>query len=286
MAAARPHPHTMPDIRLIASDLDGTLLNSKKQLSDANAKALFDAAQRGIEIVPATGRFYGGMPACIRELPYVHYVITINGASVYDIKKGVSILKAEFSWEKAIGIMKILDGYPVIYDCFMDNWGWMTKSMQDKADSFATGNSLDMIYALRKPVPDLKEYLEKTKHSVQKIQMFFQSKELRLAAMDEITRVFEDMSVTSSIPNNIELNSKEATKGNALRALAEYLHMDLSETVAFGDDLNDISMLQNAGIGIAMANAPEFVKEAADDTTLSCDEDGVAAALNKLFREG
>ena len=276
----------MPDIRLIASDLDGTLLNSKKQLSDANAKALFDAAQRGIEIVPATGRFYGGMPACIRELPYVHYVITINGASVYDIKKGVSILTAEFSWEKAVGIMKILDGYPVIYDCFMDNWGWMTKSMQDKADSFATGNSLDMIYALRKPVPDLKEYLEKTKHSVQKIQMFFQSKELRLAAMDEITRVFEDMSVTSSIPNNIELNSKEATKGNALRTLAEYLHMDLSETVAFGDDLNDISMLQNAGIGIAMANAPEFVKEAADDTTLSCDEDGVAAALNKLFREG
>ncbi|MBQ7153034.1 MAG: HAD hydrolase family protein, partial [Clostridia bacterium] len=107
----------MPDIRLIASDLDGTLLNSKKQLSDANAKALFDAAQRGIEIVPATGRFYGGMPACIRELPYVHYVITINGASVYDIKKGVSILTAEFSWEKAVGIMKILDGYPVIYDC-------------------------------------------------------------------------------------------------------------------------------------------------------------------------
>ncbi len=62
--------------------------------------------------------------------------------------------------------------------------------------------------------------------------------------------------------------------------------MELSETVAFGDDLNYISMLQNAGIGIAMANAPEFVKDAADDTTLSCDEDGVAAALNKLFREG
>ncbi len=71
-----------PDIHLIALDLDGTLLNSKKQLSPRNLAALTRAAELGIEIVPATGRFYGGMPDFIRALPFLHYALTINGAQV------------------------------------------------------------------------------------------------------------------------------------------------------------------------------------------------------------
>ena len=81
----------MPDIRLITLDLDGTLLNSKKELSPENAAALQWAADQGIEIVPTTGRFYGGMPEIIRNLPYLHYAITINGAQVYDVRNDVGI---------------------------------------------------------------------------------------------------------------------------------------------------------------------------------------------------
>lgn len=119
----------MRKIRIIALDLDGTLLNSNKELTPENFAALQKAADAGIEIVPTTGRFYGGMPEVIRKMPFVHYVITINGAAVYDVRKQQDIAKAEIPMQKAVEIMEYLDTLPVIYDCYMDNWGWMTRAM-------------------------------------------------------------------------------------------------------------------------------------------------------------
>ena len=84
-----------PDIHLIALDLGGTLLNSKKQLSPRNLAALTRAAELGIEIVPATGRFYGGMPDFIRALPFLHYALTINGAQVCAVPNCDPIYRAE-----------------------------------------------------------------------------------------------------------------------------------------------------------------------------------------------
>jgi len=78
----------MPDYKLIALDLDGTLLNSQKELTPASRAALTRAAEAGIEIVPTTGRFYGGMPESVRELPFIRYVISINGAEVKDLQTG------------------------------------------------------------------------------------------------------------------------------------------------------------------------------------------------------
>ena len=104
----------MHKIGIIALDLDGTLLNSNKELSAGNLAALQRAANAGIEIVPTTGRFYGGMPSVIRELPFVRYVITVNGAEVADLKTGEVIYKAEIPWQQAVDIMSFLDGFPVL----------------------------------------------------------------------------------------------------------------------------------------------------------------------------
>ena len=120
------------DIRIITLDLDGTLLNSRKELTQRSYDALAAAAAKGIEIVPTTGRFYGGMPQVIRELPFVHYAITINGAQVADIRTGEVIYRAEIPWQQAVEIMTFLDTLPVAYDCFMDNGAFMTAALQEK----------------------------------------------------------------------------------------------------------------------------------------------------------
>lgn len=86
---------TMRDIKLIALDLDGTLLNSNKELTSRTAVALERVASLGVEIVPTTGRFFKGMPEAIRKLPYVNYVITVNGADVYDARSDSVIARAE-----------------------------------------------------------------------------------------------------------------------------------------------------------------------------------------------
>lgn len=276
----------MHNIRLIALDLDGTLLNSDKQLPAENKAALVRAAEKGIEIVPATGRFYRGMPLIIRELPFVNYVISVNGAEVYDVKENKTVCRSEIPFERAISVMKYLDSTDVIYDCYQDGWGWMTQKFYDKADEYAANiHSLEMIRNLRTPVPELKALLEERESGVQKIQIFFRDMELRSKMLEKLPEEFPDLVVTTSIVNNIEINSREATKGNALKKLADYLNIPVSETMAFGDDTNDIAMLEEAGIGVAMGNADQTVKKASDYVTDDCDNSGVANAIKHFLWE-
>ena len=271
---------TEQPVKLIALDLDGTLLTSDKRLSPENEAALRRAAEAGVEIVPATGRFYGAIPDCVRKLPYLRYAITINGAQVWDIRGERALYAAEIPWPRAVELMEYLDRLPVIYDCYMDNWGWMSQSHQARAADFAPHrHSLEMLQKLRTPVPELKAFLAERRHDVQKVMMFFQDPELRLRSLEDLARRFPDLTVTSSIPRNLELNSRLAQKGLALEALARRLGLPMAETMAFGDDLNDLSMLRAAGLGVAMGNASAEVKAAADYVTASCDENGVALAL-------
>ncbi len=276
----------MRNIQLIALDLDGTLLGSDKQLSEENAAALARAAEASIEIVPATGRFYLGMPQFIRELPYVHHVISINGAQVVDVAEQKTVCGSEIPWQRAVSVMEWLDQLDVIYDCYQDGWGWMTQALYDKAAQYAANrHSLEMIQNLRTPVPELKECLKERALGVQKIQIFFRDRELRAKALQTLPQEFPDLVVTTSIVNNIEINSRDANKGNALKKLAAYLDIPIAQTMAFGDDTNDITMLQAAGIGVAMGNANEEVKQAADYVTLDCNNSGVAHAINRFLWE-
>jgi Cof subfamily protein (haloacid dehalogenase superfamily) len=272
----------MPEpVRIIALDLDGTLLNSAKELSSANLAALKRAADAGIEIVPTTGRFYGAMPQVIRDLPFIHYAITINGAQVADLRTGEILYRAEMHWQQAVDLMEFLDPLPVIYDCYMDNDAFMTATLKERVDEMVSSpHYRKMIRELRKPVPELKAFLTERGHDVQKVQFFTNRPELRLELMEELPRRFEDVVVSSSVEDNVEINQIRANKGDALMALAARLGVPGKATMAFGDGLNDLSMLREAGIGVAMANACLEAKAVADRVTLSCDEDGVAPIIN------
>ena len=271
----------MPDpIRVIALDLDGTLLNSNKELSSGNLAALERAAAAGIEIVPTTGRFYGGMPKVIRDLPFVHYTITINGAETADLRTGEVIYRAELPWQQAVDIMSYLDDFPVIYDCYQGNEAFMTAAQKELIEEMASSpHYRKMLHELRQPVPELKRFLEERKMGVQKVQFFTNRPEVRLQLMEELPRRFEALAVSSSVADNVEINQSRANKGEALLALGEHLGLKREQIMAFGDGLNDLSMLKEAGIGVAMANACQEAKELADWIAPSCDEDGVACGI-------
>ena len=144
----------MPDLKIIALDLDGTLLDSRKRLSAANRDALARAAARGALVVPTTGRFFGMMPAAVRELPFVRYAITVNGAQVYDRVADAAIVREEIPLETALAVMRLLDGYDVIYDCYRANWGWMGAAFKAKAAAYATDEHyLAMVRDFRREVP-------------------------------------------------------------------------------------------------------------------------------------
>ena len=278
--------------KIIALDLDGTLLDSKKNLSARNRAALENAAAKGAAIVPTTGRFFGMMPQVVRDLPFVRYAITVNGAQAYDRETDEAIAKEEIPLETALAIMEILDGYDVIYDCYRSNWGWMTASLQAKAADYATDEHyLKMVREFRNPVPELKAHLRETaaKGDVQKVMIFSRNdgssaaQETLQAIRREMENRFPDIIVTQSTRNNIELNIKTAHKGRALERLANHLGYSIDDCAAFGDGLNDLTMVEVAGFGVAMANAHERVKAAAKIQAPSNDEDGVAAVLDSWF---
>ena len=274
----------MPSIRLIALDLDWTLLDSEKRLPTENFAALERAHRAGAYIIPATGRYFAAMPEVVRALPFLQYAITINGARVSNADDSEVLYQADLPLQLAIEIMRWLDTLPVIYDCYMDSQGWMTEALQRRAAEFAPdGHVLRMLRDLRIPVPELKAFVAERGHDVQKIQFFANDMDLRAEILRTCSQRFPGTVASASSPNNVEINAENATKGAALLGLCKALHIDPAETLAFGDGLNDITMLRAAGVGVAMGNADEPVKAAADRIAPSCDDCGVAAVVNEYF---
>lgn len=269
--------------KLIAFDLDGTFLDDEKNIPPRNMEALKAAAEKGIHIAVATGRILAGVPEAIRALPFIRYFICINGAQVYDRVDNKVIYTAEIDEPTAQRVMDYMDTLPVIYDCYQDDFGWMSQHMYDRAEEFVTNPGiLRLVKGLRRPVPDLKETLRERGRSVQKQQMFFKDIALRDRQLELLPGIFPELLFTTSVTNNIEINHADAAKGKALKALCEALGFSAEEAMAFGDGSNDIDMLSCAGMGVAMANASPAVIAAADYVTLTNNEAGVAAAIEKL----
>ena len=267
-------------IRIIALDLDGTLLNSDKLISPADYAALERAAAMGVHIVPTTGRFYDAMPEVVRQLPFVRYAITVNGAEVYDAAEKKVLHRAELEPEQALAVYEYFETLPGICDCYVEGWGYMERSHYARIDEYATVPYVrTMLKELRTPVDDLKAFIRTRK--VQKVMVFFKDMERRALELERVPTRFPELICTSSIANNIEVNAAQANKGEALMRLCAHLGIDPADSMSFGDGSNDLSMIRAAGVGVAMENAYAGLKEAADFVTLSCDEDGIAHALEQ-----
>ena len=267
-------------VRLIAFDLDGTLLDGRKKIPEANLQALRAAAEAGVLLVPATGRIFTGIPDDLRQLPGARYFITINGAYAYDAVEDRNLYSSELSVELCLRLIRYMDGLPVIYDCYQDNWGYITRSMFQRAEEFIPDPGImKMMRELRTPVDDLAETLQQRGRPVQKMQMHFQDLAERQRQLKLVAERFPEAAVSSSLPWNIEINSAGATKGQALKALCQALGIDPADVLAFGDGTNDLDMIRTAGIGVAMGNGEREVKAAADWVAPCNEESGVAAGI-------
>ena len=275
--------------KLIAFDLDGTLLDDDKRIPPEHLRALEAAAARGWVPVPATGRIVRGIPEPVKALPGLRYFIVSNGAGVYDAAEDRLLYRGDVPLELALRCYEYMDTLPVIYDCYQNESGWMTRSMYEAcAPYFPTEpHMLEIVKRLRVPVDDLKETLRQRGEPLQKLQMFFKPEDLdeRERQLRRIPELFPELVATTSVSNNIEINSVNAGKDKALLALAAHLGIPREDTVAFGDGTNDLAMLRAAGLGVAMANADPKVKAAADEITGSNNDAGVARVIWRLLGE-
>lgn len=273
------------EIKLIAIDLDGTLLNSEKRLSENNREALKLCIQKGIWIVPCTGRTVDGIPTEIKEIPGIRYAITTNGAVIEDMKEKTAIDTRMLSCELALELLRFVDPYHVMYDPYIDRRGITEARFYERLSDYSLSAQMqDMVRNTRDICPNIIEFVRQANKPVEKINLFFGDMEERAKLRAELEKR-NDILVTSSIPNNLEINATDATKGDAIVRLASYLGIHEKHTMGIGDGENDFTMILKAGVGVAMKNGTKELLEAADYVTGTNDEDGVASAIRRLVLE-
>lgn len=270
--------------KLILTDLDGTLLDDRKRLSAANREALARAAAQGAQVVIATGRFFPGVPQELRDLPFLRYFILLNGAKVYDRQEDEVLYQAEIDLARAEQVFDVIEPLDAVVDCYQNDVGLIARRYYERLDYYVPDlESRKLVIRNRIPVEDFRGTVRAGGRTVQKIQCYFPHVELRPQVMERLAREFPELVQSVSLPHNLELNHPNATKGQALLALCRALGLDAAQAAAFGDGTNDVSMLQAAGTGVAMANAAPETLAVADLVAPSNGEDGVAQILAQWF---
>ena len=255
--------------KLLAFDLDDTLLNKEHKISPRNVETLRQAAAAGLTITIATGRMFRSTLPYAQQLGINVPLITYHGALIRKAAGGPDIWHRPVPLEAAVRVAEYAVDRGYHLNLFIDDV-FCTPEINEFTRAYQT-----LAHVKFKLVGNPAEHLKREK--IPPTKMNIVSLEGVDGIMEEMAREFDgQVIVTQARPEFLEITHVEATKGIALRYLAEDLGVDREEVAAIGDSLNDISMLEYAGTGVAVANAREQVKQVAQVITLSNLEDGVA----------
>ncbi len=237
------------DIRIIALDMDGTLLNGNNEISLENKRAIDLAVKKGIHVIISTGRPLASIKPYIHDLGLQSYSVTVNGGQVWDDKGNLIS-------EKLLEPDQVKAMTDLIHTHNIKHWAVTT-------EGYFTNN--------------IPADINVSDYDWLKIGFEINDDRLRDRIRNKLQYI--NVEITNSSPVNLEINQKGVSKGNALRTICKKLNFSMDQVMAVGDSLNDMSMIQKAGVGIAMGNAQEIVKNAADWITETNEKDGVAKAI-------
>lgn len=280
--------------RLIALDLDGTLLGRGKEISLRNHAALAVARERGIVPVVATGRTPQSARLFSRQIGGGP-VICCNGAAILD-DSGEYIMQRGIPLAPLRRVLELGREGGFLCECYTPRGIVMDKPLAQAAAYFrwvkgrqpfhrAAWHLVQMWHINRmRPVRNLIRWAEQPNQAVV-LKLMILGQHQRLAALAaQINREIPGLEVSSSDRDNLEITAAGVSKGSALEALGARLKIPRQAMIAMGDSENDLEMLRYAGLGVAMGNGSDRVQAAADRVTATCDEDGVAVLLEEVCR--
>lgn len=264
-------------VRCVSLDLDGTLLNSKGEITSESKETIIKLQEQGIEVIINTGRAYSD----VIKVPHIKElncpIVCVNG-SILVSKSGEFLFEATLDRSIYTTIFSILKKLDVGILIYTDQGGFPStlpplhhKSKEELEKLF---NNYD--YEALFKVENLKIY--------KLIALVDHSELEKVDGVKQALSHFEDISMASSFPNNVEITSKEAHKGRALLRYGTISGLNFEEIYAFGDGGNDLSQFEVATKSVAMANAPQEIKDQATFVTKSNDEDGVSYAIKNILK--
>lgn len=261
-------------IKLVATDLDDSLLRSDLTISSKNLKAIEFLKQNGVIFILATGRPYPSIKRYSEELRVYYPVITYQGALVYDPKNDKKLYGCEIEPDDAKRLIKLARDNDLHVHIYIDNI-WYVEVFNHKVEYYKNLTGLEPILA--------GDFLEFIDRPVTKVLFFDEHEKLHRIRNELPSEFYKIFNIMFSKPFFLEFTNINVSKGNALKFLADYYQLKKDEIMAIGDGDNDISMIEYAGVGVAVSNATDKLKQAADFITLDNEHDGFAYAIEKIF---
>lgn len=266
--------------KLIACDLDGTLIGTDLTLSEENKGAIKELTEQGIIVVPTTGRTIVEMRE-VFDLPEIRYVVYSNGAAVFDKETGEEIF-CGLNEELAHFVLTTLFKYDTFVVIHKDRKTYCDKEKLTRpADYNVCFNTVELVeqYCIKE---DEFEKNALSGGNIENVAVYFAN----LDDMKECRKILEsnpDIRAVEAWEYSLEIFSKKAGKGSALKLLTDKLGMDMQEIITIGDSDNDTQMTKMSGMGLATGNACEMLKEVADEVICTNDEHVMKFVKDKYF---
>lgn len=287
--------------KLIAMDIDGTLLNSYGEVTKENKEAIQKASEKNVEIVLASGRMPNAIISISNEINGNRYIISGNGATIYDIKDKKTIYNNYLTKNKVLQIIEICEKNSMFYNIYT-NKEILTKSLNYNILYYHNENKKNPEHKRINIniVDDIYNYIkEYDENDLLKIticdsdKLVFKSIINKLKTISNID-VLEVGHMSKKIINHgsedfevsyyyTEITNEEVNKWTALEKLIEKLNIKKEEVMAIGDNINDKEMIENVGMGVVTANSSPYMKKIAKDMVETNDNSGVADAINKYI---
>lgn len=264
--------------KMIALDMDGTLLNKSKEITQNTINHIQEARKNGVKVVLASGRPIEGLKKYLKQLDLIkenEYVLSYNGCLVQEIKSKKIIHEVGIKGKDLHYINDLSKKIGVHIHAFSPEIGLIAENVSRYTEHEAIMNGIEINKIDFNDIDDNDDII--------KIMMVDEPEILENAIKKIPQEVYEKYTVVRSAPFFLEFINKSGDKGVGLKALANYLNIKKEEIIAMGDAGNDLAMIKYAGLGVAMGNATEEVKKESDYITKTNEEDGVANVINKFI---
>ena len=265
------------EYRLLALDMDGTVLNSEKKISPRTATAIREAITRGKEVLFATGRCPTEVRGDLKAFPEMNYILCLSGALVLDLRRGETLADVTIPRPLVEKILSVADGLDAMVTLYAGDDVFVERKRKGNMAYYGCQCFENLYDDCAVWVEDIRDVLVTYGDHIHKANIFCHGPEEWKKADEALKGL--PLNFASGIPNNYEISPQNVDKGVGLQMLCEATGIPVQQAIAVGDEGNDVAMLKAAGLGVAMGNAPEWIKEQADWVTADCDHDGVAEVI-------
>ncbi len=267
--------------RLIATDMDGTLLNDKKCISDRNAAAVNKALAAGKHVVFSSGRCIAEMESFFALFPQMRYVICESGAGVYDIKKDTYIFHKTIDPEYVREIFAAVENRQIMIQVMMEGKNVLSRVDLENLERYHMEQYRDNFRQNAFPVEYSPAYCASHDYPAAKICLYHTNTQERIVTRQRLSHL--PLSLAYSEATSLEISPEGIDKGVGLSALCRHLNINENDCVVLGDFYNDIPILKKAGLAVAMGNAIPAVKEICQLVVADCNHSGPAEAIEKIL---